>query len=99
MLQAGVKIFELPRGMLHAKTATVDGSFSTVGSANLDRRSFRLNFEANAFFYGPSVARALEDSFEKIQADAVQVETRAFARRGRGQRALEAMTRILAPIL
>lgn len=47
LLEAGVRIFEFRPGLLHAKTLTADGRFSIVGSANLDRRSFELNFENN----------------------------------------------------
>src|SRR5262249_40319198 len=44
LLAAGVKVFELDHAFVHAKTAAIDGRWSTVGSANMDRRSFRLNF-------------------------------------------------------
>lgn len=47
LLEAGVRIFEYPHGLLHTKALTVDGGMTLVGSANLDRRSFDLNFENN----------------------------------------------------
>jgi cardiolipin synthase len=50
LLAAGVKIFEFPDGLLHAKTLTVDGKLSLIGSANMDRRSFELNYENNILF-------------------------------------------------
>lgn len=99
LLEAGVRIFELPQHMLHAKTTTVDGCFSTVGSANLDRRSFRLNFEANAFFYGPIMANALEVSFQAIQAEATPVTLPELRRRPYRTRLLAATARTLAPLL
>ncbi len=99
LLAAGVAIYELPRGFLHAKTATIDGELSTVGSANLDRRSFRLNFETNAFFFGPSMAERLEASFLAVQRDAVAVDAQRFARRSTRQRFGEAAARVLAPLL
>ncbi|RMG12760.1 MAG: cardiolipin synthase [Planctomycetota bacterium] len=99
LLAAGVRIYEVPKGFLHAKTATIDGRVATVGSANLDQRSFRLNFEANAFFYGPTVAGALEASFERILERAREVDRAAHRRRPRRQRALEAVARLLSPVL
>jgi cardiolipin synthase A/B len=98
LLMAGVKIYELPL-MLHTKMVTIDGQFSTVGSANFDRRSFRLNFEANAFFYGPHMAQALERSFVATQAEARPIEPERFARRPAHQRFLEACMRVMAPVL
>jgi cardiolipin synthase len=52
LLEAGVRIFEYHGGLLHAKTMTVDGEVTLLGSANLDRRSFELNFENNILFAG-----------------------------------------------
>ncbi len=98
LLLAGVKIYELPV-MLHTKMVTIDGQFSTVGSANFDRRSFRLNFEANAFFYGPAMADQLERSFVATQREAREVVAETFARRPAHQRFLEALMRILSPVL
>jgi len=99
LLAAGVKIYELPKAMLHAKTATIDDRIATVGSANMDQRSFRLNFEANAFFFGPEVAAELARSFEVVQAASERLDADAFARRPRRQRLAEALTRLLAPLL
>lgn len=53
LLNAGVKIFEYHPGLLHAKTLTIDGEFSMIGSANIDRRSFDLNYENNMLIYDP----------------------------------------------
>jgi cardiolipin synthase len=98
LLLAGVKIYELPV-MLHTKMVTIDGQFSTVGSANFDRRSFKLNFEANAFFYGPAMADQLERGFVATQREAREIVAERFARRPAHQRFLEALMRILAPVL
>ena len=98
LLAAGVKIYELPV-MQHTKTVTIDSNFSTVGSANIDPRSFRLNFEANAFFYGPTMAKELERLFEETARDAREITREGFARRAKWKRFLEATIRIFAPIL
>ena len=99
LLRAGVSIHEFDAAQLHAKTATVDGCWATVGSANLDTRSFRLNFEANIVAYGPLLAGELERAFERDLASARPVSLAAFADRGRLERTLEGAARALAPLL
>jgi cardiolipin synthase len=59
LLAAGVKIFEYEGGLLHAKTLTVDGEVTLIGSANMDRRSFDLNYENNILFYDPVLTAAV----------------------------------------
>lgn len=54
LLNAGVKIYEYRPGLLHAKTLTIDGEFTMIGSANIDRRSFDLNYENNMLIYDPN---------------------------------------------
>ena len=99
LLDAGVRVFELQDVMPHAKTVTVDGVFSTLGSANMDQRSFRLNFEANIFFYGAEVASELELGFLSLCAGASEVT--AVKRQGitQRQRLIEGVGRVLAPLL
>lgn len=59
--------------MPHAKTVTIDSVFSTLGSANMEQRSFRLNFEANAFFFDSQVAKELEGDFLNLCRNANEV--------------------------
>ncbi|WP_455380997.1 cardiolipin synthase [Acidihalobacter prosperus] len=59
LLESGVDIFEYGKGLLHAKTLTVDNRFSILGSANLDRRSFEINFEVSVIVYSASFTRQL----------------------------------------
>lgn len=99
LLAAGVRVFELQDAIPHAKTITVDGIFSTLGSANMDQRSFRLNFEANLFFYGAEVAGELERDFLSVCSGAKELT--AANRRGisQRQRFAEGVGRVLAPLL
>jgi cardiolipin synthase len=53
LLAAGVRIFEYRGGLLHTKSLTVDGEVTLIGSANMDRRSFDLNYENNILLYDP----------------------------------------------
>jgi cardiolipin synthase A/B len=55
LLEAGVRIHEYVGGLLHAKSMTIDGEVSLIGSANMDRRSFELNYENNILFYDPGL--------------------------------------------
>jgi cardiolipin synthase len=55
LLAAGVRIFEYEVGLLHTKSLTIDGEVTLIGSANMDRRSFELNYENNILFYNPAL--------------------------------------------
>jgi cardiolipin synthase len=68
LLQAGVKIHEYEKGLLHAKTITMDGEISFIGSANMDRRSFDLNYENNMLICDAGVAGALRARQEAFLA-------------------------------
>lgn len=99
LLAAGVKIFELQDAMPHAKMVTIDSIFSTLGSANMDQRSFRLNFEANAFFFSAEVAKELEQGFLGLCPEAkevTEVNRQSVAHR---KRFIESIGRVLAPLL
>jgi cardiolipin synthase len=63
LLKAGIEIYEYQAGLLHAKTMTVDGIWATIGSTNLDTRSFALNEELNAVVYDKDVVGKLEKIF------------------------------------
>ena len=55
LLAAGVRIYEYEGGLLHTKSLTLDGEITLIGSANMDRRSFDLNYENNILFYDPTL--------------------------------------------
>ena len=61
LLAAGVKIYEYEGGLLHTKSLTLDGEVSLIGSANMDRRSFELNYENNILFYDPALTKAMRE--------------------------------------
>jgi cardiolipin synthase len=69
LVSAGVRLFEYRRGLLHAKTIVVDRKVGLIGSANLDRRSFELNFENNILFADPDFACVLRARQEEYLAD------------------------------
>ncbi|HZP37247.1 MAG TPA: phospholipase D-like domain-containing protein [Methylomirabilota bacterium] len=89
LLKAGIEIHEYKPALLHAKTMVIDSRWSTVGSTNLDRRSFALNEELNLVIYDPGVARRLEQVFEKDLSESGVVTYERWARRGLVSRVLE----------
>lgn len=99
LLETGVKIFEHHPGILHAKTMVVDGVWSTVGSANMDIRSFRLNFEVNVLVFGPDFAHRMEEIFLDDLTHARLVTMEDCRRRTRRARFAESMSRLLSPVL
>ena len=73
LLKAGIRIYEYKPVMLHAKTAVVDGVWSTVGSANLDYRSFIHNDEANAVVMGKAFGGEMEALFQRDLKEAHEI--------------------------
>jgi len=84
-LAAGIRIHEYRGALLHAKTITVDGRWSSVGSANLDRRSFALNHELNLAFDEPGLADQLEQIFADDLTRSHEVTLAEWRRRGIGR--------------
>jgi cardiolipin synthase len=73
LLSGGVKIYQLQVAVLHAKTAVIDGTWSTVGSANIDRRSFLHNYELNVVVVDPAFGRDMESAFAEDVRDSKEV--------------------------
>jgi cardiolipin synthase len=99
LLNAGVRIFEYSAGTNHAKIAVVDEQWAMVGSANLDYRSLRLNFELNLLVHSPghnaALAQILADDFSLCR----EIDRRSFGRRPWRDRLLEAALRPLSSAL
>jgi cardiolipin synthase len=89
LLEAGVKIYEWRKGVIHAKTAVVDGVWATVGSFNLERMSLHFNHEANVAFADPRLASAIEQSFEQDCDACVPIELDTWRQRPRWMKWLE----------
>jgi cardiolipin synthase len=97
LLAAGVRIFEFRQGFLHAKALVVDHAWTALGSANMDMRSFRLNWEANVVAYDAQIARAVALDFLRDCEQAVEVKRPVV--RTRWRRAREAASYLLSPLL
>ncbi len=94
LLDAGVKIHELQDAVLHAKTAVIDGVVSTVGSSNMDWRSFSSNSEVNAVVFGENFGNAMARMFEADLRDSTAITPQAWARRSLWQRGKEIAARL-----
>ena len=90
-----MKIYEYQPALLHSKTMVIDGIWATVGSTNLDYRSFALNDELNVIVYNDGVARQLERVFEQDLEHARPVTYESWKKRGLVDRFLELLARPL----
>ncbi len=98
LLRAGAQIFEYPK-MIHAKTLAVDGKVACVGSANMDNRSFRLNFEINAVVYSEEAVAHLERLFKHDKRHSRHVTLKSRGKLDMLARLGEASARLLSPLL
>jgi cardiolipin synthase len=98
LLDAGVRAYTYDNGFIHAKTLVVDGLAASVGSANWDVRSFRLNFEANAFLYDAELAGSLKKSFLDDLSRCTEITPEIYARRSWWIRVKEQVSRLFSPL-
>jgi len=89
LLAGGVKIFELQIAVLHAKTAVIDGAWSTIGSSNIDRRSFIHNYELNVVVVDPGFGADMESAFNEDMRDSKEVTLEGWRHRPWGDRVRE----------
>ncbi|MGV3741854.1 MAG: cardiolipin synthase [Burkholderiaceae bacterium] len=93
LLAAGVKIYEFQASVLHAKTAVIDNAWSTVGSANLDLRSFLHNTEVNVVVLGTEFGNRMEAAFQEDLKNSVQISREEWEKRPFFERVKETMSR------
>lgn len=99
MIQAGAKCYVYNNGFLHAKTLSIDGMVACVGTANMDFRSFGLNFEVNAVIYSEETVQKLENAFENDMNLCTQVTRKKYDERKLIIRMKEQISRLLSPLL
>jgi cardiolipin synthase len=99
LLRAGVEIYCYQKGFIHAKTMVSDGLLSMVGTANMDHRSFELNFEVNAIIYDKKIAEELRNQFFDDLNDAVKIETKQWLSRSRFLQFPEKVARLFSPVM
>ncbi|WP_235918000.1 cardiolipin synthase [Paenibacillus lutrae] len=99
LLNLGVKGFLYEKGFLHAKTIVIDGKVASIGTANVDIRSFKLNFEVNAFIYDTETAARQKKIFEKDMLHCSEFTPAMFRNRSLPARFKESLARLISPIL
>jgi cardiolipin synthase len=93
LLRSGVKLYERHSAVLHAKTAVIDGVWSSVGSTNMDLWSFLRNDEVNAVILGPDFAGQMEAMFKRDLDDSEAISLEKWERRSLGERMKEIFSR------
>lgn len=99
LLREGASVYMYEEGFLHAKTMVIDDHVSTLGTANMDIRSLRVNFELNAFIYDQPTARQMRSVFESDQTVCRELTWDEYQRRSAAVRMKENFSRLLAPLL
>ncbi|XKH51865.1 cardiolipin synthase [Chryseomicrobium palamuruense] len=99
LLKAGAKIYIYQNGFLHTKMIVIDDEASSVGTANIDVRSFKLNFEVNAFIYNRETSHQLALLFEEDMTFSTELTREIYLNRTRLIKAKESIARLLSPIL
>ena len=99
LLAGRVRVFEYQPRFIHAKTLVVDDDISLIGTANLDVRSFRLNFEVAALMFGEPANRTLATAYETDLEDSREVTAAQCASYPFVQRLGQAFARLFSPLL
>lgn len=99
LLKAGVEIYQYTKGFVHAKTLVADKKIAIVGTANMDFRSFDLNFEVNAIVYDSDIAEELTEVFYRDLKDAKRIDAAAWSTRSIYKQMLEKTARLVSPML
>ncbi|MCA0275073.1 MAG: cardiolipin synthase [Proteobacteria bacterium] len=99
LLDAGVNIHEYEGGLLHSKTLTVDGEVTLIGSANLDRRSFELNFENNILLHDINVTSEVRARQQNYIKSSVSISDRMVAKWSRSRQVWNNAIAMLGPVL
>ena len=99
LLEAGVKVYNYQKGFVHSKTIVADGTVMSIGTANMDIRSFKLNFEVNAFIYHKKIAEDGEIQFMRDIEDSEEITKEIYESRSVSIRIKESLIRLVSPIL
>ncbi len=99
LAHSGIRIFRYGKGFIHAKTIVIDDQFSSVGTANLDYRSFALNFEINALIYNERINQQMTELFKMDLGESEEVDYERWKQRGITRKLQESFSRLWAPLL
>lgn len=96
---SGARVFLYQKGYLHAKTISIDAKVCSIGSANIDIRSFSINYELNAVLYSDRFAKELERDFERDLAFCTEFDVAEYEKRNVAVRLRDSAARLLSPLL
>lgn len=99
LMRAGVKVYLYRKGFLHSKVWVSDDEWASVGSTNMDFRSFEHNFEVNAFLYDREMALRLKEIFLADQKNSLSLSRKIWSKRSWKSKITESIVRLLAPLL
>jgi cardiolipin synthase A/B len=99
IIAAGVRVFLYEKGYLHAKTISIDSEICSIGSANVDIRSFSINYELNAVIYSEQLAKELEEDFERDLVHCTAFDPAEYQNRNVAVRFRDSVARLLSPLL
>ena len=99
VVDAGVRVFLYEKGYLHAKTISIDSEVCSIGSANIDIRSFSINYELNAVLYSRELARELENDFERDLVHCTEFSPKEYKKRSGAVRFRDSVARVFSPLL
>lgn len=99
LLKHGIRIFQYEKGFVHAKTMVIDDNLAIVGSANMDYRSFDLNFEVNAMLYSKDIVAQLAKSFNDDLQHSPEINTTDWLNRPKYIHLWEKLVRLLSPFM
>ncbi len=99
MLEAGASCYRYTKGFLHSKTICIDGRILSIGTTNMDVRSFKLNFEINAFIYDEDIAQLHDEIFREDLKESREITVQEYEERGWTMKVRESISRLLSPIL
>ena len=99
LMRAGVEVYLYQKGFVHAKTMVVDASLSVIGTANMDHRSFDLNFEVNSIIYDETIGRQLAKVFHKDLLEAQRIDLEQWQHRSIFKQFPEKVARLFSPLL
>jgi cardiolipin synthase A/B len=99
LLEAGIRVFSYQKGFIHSKLIMVDDVFASVGTANMDMRSFDNNFEVNAIIYDEGFCRELKGYFIEDLSNSLEFDLDLHRSRGIRRKFIESFSRIFSPLL
>lgn len=99
LLKAGVRIFRYKKGFIHAKTMVIDSKLAIIGTANMDQRSFDLNFEVISLILDPVVAEELREIFNGDLQEAEEINAQQWEHRAKWRKLMEKSARMISPLL